>query len=802
MKKVLYGVALALFAGVSVGSLQSCKDDINDLKSKTDFSLSDLQYKLNFEAKRLQDSIDNHTKSINEIRKNYATIAYVREKADSLERQLNNKIDTEVGKLNKEDSILASKIDGALTRLTNLKDSINPILKTYGDSIALIAGVVESQGKSIEAIQTALKNDSVALAKVGSTLDSLKNENNEIWNSLYGVGGISDQISSVYTYAQDIEKGLNATIARLDQLVTGILIQGVYSPVFGDFSLPIGVKSNLVFGWYGNNTLEDFNFPSNKSDYSATGDVDVKFVSLGIRDGFVKIPEGNYPEADTIGTVYVTLNPLGHQFNDAPVTLVNSLGEPLPFEVVLNPSKKLLTHGYTKSEISSYLYEGEVVLNPRETDDLETIEVNVDYKKLGSALKKVVKDRSTNTAINLLRTVYDELNLRLPAYALQYGWTLEESDTEFSAKSYAVLSQYDLAVATAKPLGFNSLDGVGTSKQLPILGNIENLINKIKENGSMSFKLDPITVDKITVDFGDLNIDVSGDENTGLTITIPNILVQKEGETAPQPVTLILSTLEKGANESDKAFAQRVLPADKFDANADYEYSYIEGLDGIQEGIVKGIQNALNGKDGVGDKIGKELQSQLQTQINKIIDKLNEDLGGQINDMFDNIFDQFEPYYGKINKVFNIYNKIARKVNDFLKDPAAYIQVTALYDMNGDYGFVSGKASDPTIFTQKGGNAFSLYLTSYTGELIAPAYKKFVAVTGFKENGKWYYAGDAGWDNSVNNQTYLNHVLDGNKIHIKVDATKFKAGNVYEFTYQAVDYRGATSTKKFYIEVK
>ena len=46
----------------------------------------------------------------------------------------------------------------------------------------------------------------------------------------------------------------------------------------------------------------------------------------------------------------------------------------------------------------------------------------------------------------------------------------------------------------------------------------------------------------------------------------------------------------------------------------------------------------------------------------------------------------------------------------------------------------------------------------------------------------------------------LNKVLDGER-HI-VEVTGLEKGYTYELFYSALDYRGVTSSRKFYIEVK
>ena len=78
-----------------------------------------------------------------------------------------------------------------------------------------------------------------------------------------------------------------------------------------------------------------------------------------------------------------------------------------------------------------------------------------------------------------------------------------------------------------------------------------------------------------------------------------------------------------------------------------------------------------------------------------------------------------------------------------------------------------------------------LVASSYTGEILAPAYKKYVHVT------------DAPAGAHVTGEN-LNKIIDGNLHKIGFEANK--AGD-YELTYEAVDYTGHSVSKTFWIKV-
>ncbi len=99
MNKLLYGVALTLFAGVSVGSLQSCKDDVNDIATQTSYDLTKLRSQLNAESSRLEGLISAEAAA---------------RQADIAEA---NRL---IGNLQQADVELARRLDGVDSRLDNI----------------------------------------------------------------------------------------------------------------------------------------------------------------------------------------------------------------------------------------------------------------------------------------------------------------------------------------------------------------------------------------------------------------------------------------------------------------------------------------------------------------------------------------------------------------------------------------------------------------------------------------------------------------------------------------------------------
>jgi hypothetical protein len=105
-------------------------------------------------------------------------------------------------------------------------------------------------------------------------------------------------------------------------------------------------------------------------------------------------------------------------------------------------------------------------------------------------------------------------------------------------------------------------------------------------------------------------------------------------------------------------------------------------------------------------------------------------------------------------------------------------------------GLLSRSKANPT----KASGTLTLYPTSYTLEMLAPAYKKFVAVTNvFNADGT---EADASIGQAANSGMNLLKVIDSDK-YCTISG---QSGYTYEITYTAVDYHGKVAAKKFYVK--
>ena len=114
---------------------------------------------------------------------------------------------------------------------------------------------------------------------------------------------------------------------------------------------------------------------------------------------------------------------------------------------------------------------------------------------------------------------------------------------------------------------------------------------------------------------------------------------------------------------------------------------------------------------------------------------------------------------------------------------------------------MSNNKKYPTVVNGEG--VFDVFVTSYTGEIIAPAFKKFIAVTNVFKDGDSAQNGCADCKaalDAVNGGKYFNEVFPGSRYGVAIE--NMKKGYTYEIFYSGLDYSGKISARKFYVTVK
>lgn len=655
--------------------------------------------------------------------KNAADILKLQEKNEQIEQAL-------------VDSILAVK---------EYADSLHQAAKDYADEATAIVNA------KIDSLDNALDIELAAIEEAYQEADSL----------------LQDQLDSLKQDLEDLEERVAANeeaIAKLQdkvadlenalaKMVTGIIVQGVENPIFGSFSLPLGVNSNILLGYYGESE-RDYDFPSNKSGMDATGIADAyKYITINGESEVSGILFN-----DTIGTVYLTINPAKTDFTGLTVGIENSIEESNGMSVTpLKESTKKLSFGYspyTKS-VSNGLYEAKVYLDSESSIDLIKFNIEDGLKSSVKDILESFKTRSKQVDLTELATaIVKQMTNFMDAYAINAEWT-------DSLGEHAVYSNYNLAATAFKPLSYTFLKGQNFGK-LPTIDAF-NYINIDDINLNFNLNFDSIAINSnVNIDIKNVDIDESG---INVTVDVPEVVAGAfTGNTISKKVEIsnLIDEIEKQINS----------------ANAEVEKEIKKQL----EGQIESIENEIN--------------SYLSTMIGDINSQL-----GDVNDLVN----QFNGIEGKVNSAIDKVNSFVSRVNNFtnkintrLDNLNAYLQVTMLYETeDGDFAQLSNSGAGASQITA--GKDAVLYPTSYTAEIVVPAYKKFVAFT--KVNG----ASDseqAALLSQLNTGDYLNTVLEGNTKAIKINVPAEFKGKTLELTYSALDYSGYSSTRKFYIYVK
>lgn len=881
---------MAFCAFIAVGTLQSCKDELDDLEHQRTYDMYKLSEVIktlkdqisaaetNCDAKiaNLQAQITSNDGDISDLQaqlttltgeiKNRVTLAELNNHLNALETNckdytdgkisvldgkiddLNEKVDSnynefvqQIGAINTtieqlkdtlkaeckigierfqliQDSltIIDNKVNqntAAINRLNidiaaanaridlNKKsiDSISSVLYNVQERLNNIEGTVDGIQETVSNQQaqiTSLLNQYIALdQKIDSVKEEIMNEVNELWKQVSSNSALislvynelTEKIAAAEEKISDIQSELDALTNRVNDMLTGILVQGVDNPIFGNFSLPLGVHSNLAFDWYGqfDNPVV---FPSALTENTydaepcALTPADLTFLTNSLSLATENFGAG-YQVNRSLGTIYMTLNPFGHNLTAGKkFTLETSAGRALPFE--LNPveSDTEISFGYTRS--NNGFYEAEVLM-PATQEAVSSCGVVIE-QDLKDAAKDILNDVSKRNALNLLKAVYSQISGMLPAYAVRADWTVGENN-------YAVVSGYDLAVTTAKPLSYKFLYGKGIDRNLPTIGHMDNILSKLIDKDDFKFELtSSIKLDKFTINYTDIKIEFNDPSVNiklpAITVTIPAIEVKDEttGITVGETKETVVEVDElSGLNEAIEEGFKSAIESLGDDLNDQIN-------DQIKENLIKGIEKDVN-----------EMLEDIEKQIDDMLKSLEDEINGQIGDMIDNIVDKAEPYFEKLNKVIDVYNKVAGKISKYLKNPNNYLQVAAFYKANGGVGMLSNVKSDPTVFTGSG-SAFTLFLSSYTAETVCPAYKKFAAIVNvYDKDGNSVREAEAQNLARINaGSSRLNKVLDGRSFRISVPVANMKKGYTYELVYQGLDYSGVTSTQKFYIKVK
>lgn len=584
---------------------------------------------------------------------------------------------------------------------------------------------------------------------------------------------------------EDLQIQINAITGRLNKLITGIVCQQVFNPVFGVFSLPVDVQSNVLLGFYGNPDNEG-QFPDsdtvnayNGNDGNLFTDADYTFLAANCAltpytyTGSTKFFNGDQTAGKVdLGYVYLTVNPIANDFTGVTMSLENSQGNASAVALApIKPSTDLLTFGYSRGESANGFYESQATVN---INDVSQIKVEI-QEGLKSAVRDVWQNKTYSDLAQLGKLVYRQIDGFLPALALRAGWM-------DGTVANAVYSQYNVAATAYKPLSFSFAYDKSFRHNWHI------------PDSWWTYQID-MEVPTTRWDIQELNV-----STPNVSFHLPRRTVSYSIYDDRIEVTIDMPHFSAGAftGVSNELITIPVI--------TDFMAAYKTCLHNLMAGNEGAYAADFFGANGVEAQIVDQMQQLYDDGIINVEYKVTDNLETVVYDIQDQVNSKISKFTKKLDRFRNKIEAALSRINSFLSDPNHYLQPVMLYGNDASYYKMSEAKTWPTQVEVAGGNAITLIATTYNAEIVVPCYKKFVAVTDVYTADGSARLGNAGCLTALkkaNSQPYMCEPFDGRRITFPLYVEKVGGKDTtYEIVYQGIDYHGKISTIKSYITVK
>ena len=643
---------------------------------------------------------------------------------------------------------------------SELADSVKTIWgDLYGDTETGKVGITKKVDKLLEEMvytKALAKADSQRIDTLSARLyTEIENATNKVVDMIPTDEDINhligSQLADYYTKTQ-IDSKIKGLQGQIDTLknsvddilnlqVSGITIQASESPITGYENTPFGVQVNFLGAYYGH-ADEGVTFAGQKLAGTLISDAD-----------------------DNAGIIYVTVNPANVAPSAIHLKLVDSQGNEAPYKLEWANTDKILTAGVSRAVSTSKngFYAVKVSLD-EESLNKAKVWTSEDAQKLKSVgknlLDKLRHPKSTNLQLgNIASTINSTFNNRLKLYAVEATWSQRGLDGKLVDKK--VTSAYKLAASPMSPLSFEFLkDGINVD--LPSIPTLQSKINfsSYKFNWTPIEGMDSVKTTVTLSGMPDLNnIEINGsivikDVKSDVTIQTKDGKTQLKGQLVNDEYVFDLSQLDAKA---DVKIGNIPVSKNNFTIH-------------VPENKTKDCEVTIPMDD-----------------FNKIIDNINGQVGnmiGNVNGMVDKVNNYADAIDGQLINRINTY---INKFENLLTKSNSLLQPAMFYRTNGgSFGQLARVAEGASYLKLNGSEASTVFVaSSYTAELLAPAYMKEISV-------------DGGATLTAAGQSGSKVVLKNGQYKVGFKATK---AGVYTITYNAVDYFGKTVSKNFYVKV-
>jgi len=588
------------------------------------------------------------------------------------------------------------------------------------------------------------------------------------------VKDLQGQLDKLSDKVKNIEEDLTNVQGTLKKLISGVIVQGTYSPVFGYGSLPLGIQTNILAAYAGKSTVQnEYEFPAyGKANTAAnkaiiTGE-DYDFVeSLGQWPATVTIPANEILVDETegnAGVMFLTVNPTNVDFSGTDFSLVNSAGEKSRIQLSnLDACSDVMTFGWTRgasvaSESKTGFYSAKATITK---DNVENMQPRFDKAGFKDAVKKAVNGQKRMAVKDLARALYNSLE-PVDRFGVRALW----SDPTVGTRT--VTSAFDIAAFSVEPLGFGFR--VPGSVKIPTIPTLNK--KTIADSLHVNLTVDPIVI-------------TAQDKASGkyiILVEIPEMVLD------PNKVVI----MNDGTARTEMSSGQNMYY--KIGDDLYYGYVYYSGLSDYLS-----LYGEYELRKGYAYLDFTPMFEKLFGEFNTAFASLN-DAGASINKKIDRIATIANSYIDKANGYINRANSVLANLNNAIQPVLIWSDGTNAGELGG---FVSGSYAVGT--TVKAGSDLALIATSYSLELLAPAYKKSLIVTNAYKNGNTAHTNNelkqAVKALNADIQAQGFDVFSGQSLKKPYIFKSDKVGVTYEIAYTAVDYEGKIAGRKFYVTV-
>ena len=733
-KKIINGFLMVALLAATVTSFVSCKDNDEDVKT-------DLIAQLQKKSTDLTNAYIAADQALNSA----LTTAY-QNADDALKTQLQNWVEAK---------------DYATKQWVNDQDYAT---KTWVEAQGYLkeadfANTLYNDPKFAQLMKDLYGADGTSgLSKdVANLLDKINDEEAGIDAINDNIDDINDEIDDINDRLEDIEKAIEEIQEDFKNLITSVNVNATSTSLLANSKIFPGLNVQFVGAAFGKAAAATGTFPSADADLNGNK-LPEAYIAEEAKDFYTW--EGGIinNEDNNAGKVYFTVNPSNVSENVLNNTVKLSLTNSNNDEEIVTLSNvqkanKVLTWGTTRGDSKVTLFEADATYDMKDANAIDPTRI-IDFSALKDNFKNIVnaakgiayyndgkKDQLKETTKAAAKTTIKEtaqavatlLNGKipsLPALALKAEWT----DNTVGTRN--VISDYSLAATAYKPLSFNF--GKVNGEVLPniSLDRLENVVFKVTSRvndmlTSLNSKLN-IEISAISYDASSFKVN-----ETAVLYYHTKTVLKDDGVTAVEVVD------EIQLNGDDPTADPKWHSAGTFTVSKNFK----DDIDAIITAVNNGIPTAqIN-----------DLVAEAQNYIKKAQKWTN-----WSEDQAENIINYLEY---QVNRVINFVNNggVARALEPILlsNGTQGVRRATGAYEA-GEVTFIP---------------------TTVTYELVAPAFKKYVAV--IDKNGK------------VREYKTLTKG-DDNFSEIKLN---LEAGDT-KLVYAAMDFTGRQINKVYDITVK